>query len=42
MKYWHEVPKESHNELKQKLLEMIVSFGRGPKIVLDRLCISVS
>lgn len=41
-KYWHEVPKENHEELKQKLLETIVSFGAGPKIVLNRLCIAVS
>lgn len=42
MKYWHEVPKENHDELKQKLLETIVAFGAGPKIVLNRLCIAVS
>lgn len=42
MKYWHEVPKENHEELKQKLLESIITFGSGPKIVLNRLCISVS
>ncbi len=42
MKYWHEVPKENHEELKQKLLETIVAFGAGPKIVLNRLCIAVS
>lgn len=41
MKYWHEVPKENHEELKQKLLESIIAFGSGPKIVLNRLCISV-
>lgn len=42
MKYWHEVPQEIHNELKQKLLETIITFGSGPKLVLDRLCIAVS
>ncbi|KAJ6635779.1 Importin-13 [Pseudolycoriella hygida] len=42
MKYWHEVPKENHEELKQKLLETIVAFGSGPKIVLNRLCIALS
>lgn len=40
-KHWAEVPKEAHNEFKQKLLESIVLFGNGPKIVLCRLCISV-
>ncbi|XP_050081937.1 importin-13 [Anopheles aquasalis] len=38
---WAELPKESHHELKQKLLETIVVFGNGPKIVLNRLCISL-
>lgn len=41
-KHWAEVPKEAHNEFKQKLLESIVLFGNGPKIVLSQLCISVS
>ncbi|KFB44864.1 AGAP009571-PA-like protein [Anopheles sinensis] len=39
--FWVEVPKEAHHELKQKLLETIVVFGNGPKIVLNRLCISL-
>lgn len=42
MKYWHEVPKENHEELKQKLFQAIVMFGNGPRIVLNRLCIAVS
>lgn len=41
-KHWAEVPKEAHGEFKQKLLESIVMFGNGPKIVLSQLCISVS
>ncbi|XP_055544547.1 importin-13 [Wyeomyia smithii] len=41
-KFWGEVPKEAHNEFKQKLLESIVMFGNGPKIVLSQLCISLS
>ncbi|XP_055715027.1 importin-13, partial [Phlebotomus papatasi] len=42
LKYWHEVPKEMHEELKQKLLQAIVAFGGGPKLVLNRLCIAFS
>lgn len=42
MKSWNEVPKNMHEELKQKLLEAIITFGSGPKLVLDRLCIAVS
>lgn len=41
-KHWVEVPKEAHNEFKQKLLESIIVFGNGPKIVLSQLCISLS
>ncbi|XP_058447120.1 importin-13 [Malaya genurostris] len=41
-KHWAEVPKEAHNEFRQKLLESIVMFGNGPKIVLSQLCISLS
>lgn len=42
MKFWHEVPPENRDELKQKLLEHIIMFAGGPKIVLNRLCIAVS
>lgn len=41
-KHWAEVPKEAHSEFKQKLLESIILFGNGPKIVLSQLCISMS
>ncbi|EDW67091.1 importin-13 [Drosophila virilis] len=42
MKYWHEVPPENREELKQKILETIVQFAGGPKLVLNRLCLSLS
>lgn len=41
MKFWHEVPPESRDELKQKILETIIQFAGGPKLVLNRLCIAV-
>ncbi|XP_020815162.1 importin-13-like isoform X2 [Drosophila serrata] len=41
MKHWNEVPPENREELKQKILETIVRFAGGPKIVLNRLCISL-
>ncbi|KAH8295021.1 hypothetical protein KR018_005942 [Drosophila ironensis] len=41
MKHWNEVPPESREELKQKILETIVQFAGGPKLVLNRLCISL-
>ncbi|XP_037947984.1 importin-13 [Teleopsis dalmanni] len=42
MKHWQEVPPESREELKQKILEKIVQFAAGPKLVLNRLCIALS
>lgn len=42
-KNWQEVPQAMHNELKEKILQKIVEFGSaGTKLVLDRLCMSVS
>ncbi|XP_034486188.1 importin-13 [Drosophila innubila] len=42
MKHWNEVPPESREELKQKILETIVQFAAGPKLVLNRLCLALS
>lgn len=42
MKYWHEVPPPSREELKLKILQTILLFASGPKLVLNRLCMSVS
>lgn len=42
-KNWQEVPQSMHNELKEKLLQKIIEFGGdGTKLVLNRLCMSVS
>lgn len=42
-KNWQEVPQSMHNELKEKILQKIVEFGgAGTKLVLNRLCMSVS
>lgn len=41
LKHWHEVPKENRDELRQKLFSSIIMYANGPKIVLNRLCISV-
>lgn len=42
-KNWQEVPQSMHNELKEKILQKIVEFGGdGTKLVLNRLCMSVS
>lgn len=42
LKHWHEVPKENRDELRQKLFQSIIVYANGPKIVLNRLCISVN
>lgn len=42
LKHWHEVPPANREELKLKILETIVLFAGGPKLVLNRLCMSVS
>ncbi|CRL02034.1 CLUMA_CG015289, isoform A [Clunio marinus] len=42
-KNWQEVPQSMHNELKEKILQKIVEFGgAGTKLVLNRLCMSLS
>lgn len=41
-RYWHEVPPDQYDGLRSKLLEKIVEFGAGPKIVLTRLCVTIS
>lgn len=42
MKYWNEVPEDHYEFLKKRILEAIISYAMGPKIVLNRLCIAVS
>ncbi|XP_073976588.1 importin-13-like protein cdm [Rhodnius prolixus] len=42
MKQWSEVPQEQYENLKSKLLEVIIQYSAGPKIVLNRLCIALS
>lgn len=42
MKYWNEVPEEHYELLKKRILEAIINYAMGPKIVLNRLCIAVS
>ena len=38
----HEIPADQYDGLRNKLLEKIIEFGAGPKIVLTRLCVAVS
>ncbi|XP_067677743.1 importin-13-like isoform X2 [Haliotis asinina] len=41
-RYWHEVPSNQYLTLKQKLLEKIIQFADGPKMILTRLCVALS
>lgn len=42
LRCWNEVPPESYDELKEKLLQAVFTYSKGPKIVTNRLCIGVS
>ncbi|XP_050342429.1 importin-13 isoform X2 [Nymphalis io] len=42
LRYWMEVPPESYNELREKLLQAVIAYSKGPKIVTNRLCISLA
>ncbi|KAH9499827.1 Importin-13 [Bulinus truncatus] len=42
VRFWHEIPPDQYESLKSNLLQMIVQFALGPKIVLTRLCVGLS
>ncbi|XP_028161077.1 importin-13 isoform X3 [Ostrinia furnacalis] len=42
LRCWSEVPPESHDELKEKILQAVFAYSKGPKIVTNRLCISLA
>ncbi|KAJ3642174.1 hypothetical protein Zmor_024983 [Zophobas morio] len=42
MKHWNEVPEDHYELLKKRILEAIINYAMGPKIVLNRLCITLS
>ncbi|XP_030026704.2 importin-13 [Manduca sexta] len=42
LRCWNELPPESYEELKNKLLQAIFAYSKGPKIVTNRLCISLA
>ncbi|KAL3867799.1 hypothetical protein ACJMK2_040646 [Sinanodonta woodiana] len=41
-KYWNEISSDHYDALRTRLLEKIVQFAQGPKMVLTRLCIALS
>ncbi|RZC40401.1 importin-13, partial [Asbolus verrucosus] len=42
LKHWNEVPEDHYELLKKRILEAIINYAMGPKIVLNRLCITLS
>nr|CAI5818240.1 unnamed protein product [Callosobruchus analis] len=42
MKHWNEVPEDHYEVLKKRILESIINYAMGPKLVLNRLCIALS
>ncbi|XP_045765024.1 importin-13 isoform X1 [Maniola jurtina] len=42
LRCWNEVPPESYTELKEKILQSVITYSKGPKIVTNRLCISLA
>jgi hypothetical protein len=42
MKHWNEVPEDHYEPLKKHILDAIINYAMGPKIVLNRLCITLS
>ncbi|XP_018334256.1 importin-13 isoform X2 [Agrilus planipennis] len=42
LRYWYEIPEDQYISLRKRILESIVQFANGPKIVLNRLCITLS
>ncbi|CAG5128606.1 unnamed protein product [Candidula unifasciata] len=42
VRFWHEIPREEYESLKSKLLESIVQFSSGPRVILTRLCVGLS
>ncbi|XP_052752608.1 importin-13 [Galleria mellonella] len=42
LRCWNEVPPENYEELKEKLLQAVFTYSKGPKIVTNRLCISLA
>ncbi|XP_013776592.1 importin-13-like [Limulus polyphemus] len=41
-KFFHELPTNQYEPLRNKLLEAILSYSGGPKIVLTQLCVALS
>ncbi|XP_067135398.1 importin-13 isoform X2 [Centruroides vittatus] len=41
-RFWHEIPAEQYISLRHKILETLINYAGGPKIVLTRLSVALS
>lgn len=41
-RFWHEIPADSYALFREKLIDAVMFYSSGPKIVLTRLCLAVS
>ncbi|XP_074641509.1 importin-13-like [Tubulanus polymorphus] len=41
-RFWHEVPADHVPELRHKIFDKILQYANGPRIVLTRMCITLS
>ncbi|XP_063226596.1 importin-13 isoform X2 [Bacillus rossius redtenbacheri] len=42
VKSWHEIPVDQYESLKRQILQSILNYCMGPKIVLNKLCIALT
>ncbi|KAF7279174.1 hypothetical protein GWI33_007585 [Rhynchophorus ferrugineus] len=42
LKFWNDIPVDQYEALKKRLLDTIINYAMGPKIILNRLCIAFS
>ena len=41
-RFWHEIPVDNYAAFREKLIDAVMFYANGPKIVLTRLCLAVS
>lgn len=41
-RFWHEIPSDQFESLRQKLLEFLINYANGPRVILNRICIALA
>lgn len=41
-RFWHEIPADNYAFFREKLIDAVMFYANGPKIVLTRLCLALS